>query len=553
MGRDSKWKGPASSAVLALAIALSASNASAQEASPSTQPLPSDEPPANASAPPSPPAAAAIFDILAFQVKGNTLLQPDDVERAILPFMGHGKSEADVEAARAALQKLYEDKGYVAVAVFVPEQSVDSGVLQLQVQPQAVGQLLVEGDTRNADAIRAQAPSVAPGVTPNLPAFQRDVVALNQNPTRRVTPELRAGVAPGTLDVVLKVEESSPFHASAELNNFSSAATSALRAAATLRYDDMWGRGDSLSVSAQTAPERPDDGTVFSGNYLMRLGAGTQLLLYGVYSDSDIAVVGGTSVIGRGKMGGFRLIRSLGSTEGFYHSLTLGMDYKDFSEDLILGSDRASAPIKYAPLIASWRGDWTGDRATSNITLSSTFGIRGLGDPWERFDAKRYMARQSFIALKLDAETTRDFGPGLQLNARLTGQWSPDPLISNEGFSLGGMSSVRGYYESEAIGDYGFAYQTELRSPDLAAMLGGGIVNELRLHAFIDSGYVGIHDPLESQLATRNTWFSSAGLGGRIKLFNYLTGAIDAGVPLKSGQTSESGDIFVRFRIQGEF
>lgn len=534
---DRTWLA-ANAGMLALASVLGAVPARAQDM-------------ASAGAPQ--PASAARFDIMAFQVRGNTVLAPDDVERAILPFMGPGKGEADVEAARAALQKAYEDKGYVAVSVLVPEQSVDSGVLQLQVQQQAVGRLLVEGDAKNADAVKAMAPSVAPGVTPNLPNFQRDVVALNQNPTRKVTPELRAGEAPGTLDVVLKVEESSPFHGSIELNNFSSSATSDLRAAATLRYDNMWGRGDSLSLSAQTAPRRPDDGTVFSGNYLLRLGQGTQLLLYGVYSDSDIAVVGGTSVIGRGKMGGFRLIQSLGASEGFYHSLTLGMDYKDFSEDVLLGSDRASAPIKYAPLIASWRGDWSGDRSTSNVTVSGTFGIRGLGDRWERFDAKRYMARQSFIALKLDAETTRDFGPGLQLNARLSGQWSPDPLISNEGFSLGGMSSVRGYYESEAIGDYGVAYQTELRSPDFARMLGLDPVSELRLHAFIDSGYVGIHHPLESQVATRDTWLSSAGLGARLKLFNHLTGAVDAGAPLKSGSESNAGDIFVRFRFQGEF
>ncbi|MFD2431700.1 POTRA domain-containing protein [Sphingobium scionense] len=192
-----------------------------------------------------PADAGAQFDIMAFQVKGNTVLAPDDVERAILPFMGPGRSEADVEAARAALQKAYEDAGYVAVSVYVPEQSVDGGVLQLAVQQQAIGQLLVEGDTGRADALRAMAPSVAPGQTPNLTAFQRDVVALNSNPNRRVTPELRAGEAPGTLDVVLKVEESSPFHASAELNNFSSSATTDLRASATIRYDNMWGRGDS--------------------------------------------------------------------------------------------------------------------------------------------------------------------------------------------------------------------------------------------------------------------------------------------------------------------
>src|SRR3546814_7137950 len=142
---------------------------------------------------------------MAFQVKGNTGLAPDDVERTILPFMVPGRSEADVEAARAALQKAYEDAGYVAVSVYVPEQSVDGGVLQLAVQQQAIGQLLVEGDTGRADALRAMAPSVAPGQTPNLTAFQRDVVALNSNPNRRVTPELRSEEHTSELQSLMRI------------------------------------------------------------------------------------------------------------------------------------------------------------------------------------------------------------------------------------------------------------------------------------------------------------------------------------------------------------
>jgi hemolysin activation/secretion protein len=495
-------------------------------------------------------APAASFDIRAFQVRGNSVLSADAVERVVYPFMGPGRSEADVEGARAALQKAFEDAGYVAVSVYVPEQSVEGGVLQLEVQQQAIGQVLVEG-SKNPDAVRAQAPSLAAGVTPNLPAFQRDVMAMNQTASRRVTPELRAGVAPGTLDVVLKVEESSPFHASAELNNFGSAATSDLRLVGTLRHDNLWGAGHSLSLSAQTAPERTDDGTVFSGNYLLPLGAGTQLLAYYVHSDSDIAVVGGTSVIGQGDIGGIRLIQSLGSREGFYHSVTLGLDYKDFGEDLILGADRDSAPITYVPASLSWRGDWTGARSRSDITASAVLGLRGLGDDWQAFAAKRYRARDGFFIVKLEAGREMDFGPGLQFSNRLTGQWSPDPLISNEGFSLGGMASVRGYYESEAIGDYGFALQTELRSPDFASSLGTGLLDELRLHAFLDYGWTAIHSATPGQEEAFS--LVSTGLGGRIKLLRHLSGAVDVGVPLISGPDSGSGDVFVRFRIQGEF
>lgn len=491
--------------------------------------------------------AALTFDIRAFQVRGNTVLSADAVERAVYPFMGPGRTEADVEGARAALQSAFEDAGYVAVSVFLPEQSVEGGILQLEVQPQAIGQVLVEGAKR-PEAIRAQAPSLTPGTTPNIGAFQRDVIALNQNPTRRVTPELRAGVAPGTLDVVLTVEERSPWHASVEVNNQRSASTSYYRTAATLRHDNLWGRGDSLSLSAQTAPERTDDGTVYSGNYLTRLGQGAQLMVYGVRSDSDIAVVGGTSVVGAGNIAGVRYIRSLGAGEGFYHALTLGVDWKDFAEDVRLGADRASAPIEYFPFTASWRGDWSRDSGRSDLSLSTVFAFRGLGDGWARFDAKRYRARPSFFAVKLDAGHTEDVIHGLQIDTRLTAQWSPDPLISNEGFSLGGTSTVRGYYESEALGDYGFAIQNELRSPDFGGRLG---VDELRLHAFWDAGYAGIHDPLIGQ--DDSYLLSSAGLGGRIRLLKYLNGAVDVGAPIISGPSWPSGQIFARFRIWGEF
>jgi len=490
---------------------------------------------------------APTFDIRAFQVKGNTVLSPDAVERAVYPFMGPGRTATDVESARAALQAAFESAGYIAVSVFTPEQSVEGGILQLEVSEQTIGKVLVQG-ARHPEALRAKAPSLTPGRTPNLPRFQQDVIALNQTASRQVTPELKAGETPGTLDVVLTVEERSAFGGSLEVNNFHSAATTPYRVSASVRHDDLWGRGDSLSASAQIAPKRIDDGTVLSANYLHRLGSGSQLLVYGVVSDSDIAVVGGTSVIGKGTMVGLRYIRSLGSRDGFYHSATVGFDWKDFTEDVILGADRASAPIEYFPIMASWRGDWTGEGRQSDVTVSTTFGLRGVGDQWRSFDAKRYNARQSFFALKLDASHTEDLVHGLQLNIRLTSQWSPDPLISNEGFSLGGSSSVRGYFESEALGDYGAAVQTELRSPRLFTSWPG--LDEFRVHTFFDAGFVDLHDPLPGQ---NGDMLVSAGLGARIRLFEHLNGAVDVGAPLISGASSASGTVFARFRLWGEF
>lgn len=505
----------------------------------------------DAGAPVPAPVAAppAHFFVRAIQVVGNKLLTPADVERIVYPFMGPDRTADDIEHARAALQKAFEDKGYPTVSVYIPEQTVDSGIIKLQVQPQTVGQVQVAGGKRTSkDWVLSRAPSIAPGSTPNFHDFQRDIVALNQSGDRKVTPDVKAGAAPGTVDVTLNVEDHSPLHGSLELNNYNSPSTTDLRVAGTLRYDDMWGRGDSLSVSGQVAPRRIDDGWVVSANYLAHIGK-LQALGYFVHSDSDIGVVGGTTVVGKGDMAGVRLIMPLSQREGFYQSLTAGIDYKNFQENVLLGADRSTAPIEYFPVTVGWRADWTGNKIKSFLSANLVFGVRGLGDDLVSFSNKRYGASPDFFYFKGEGAATVDTWKGFQVYGHFTGQYSDSPLVSNEEFSLGGADTVRGYDESENLGDYGFAYQFEVRTPKLFPDLSH--LGDLRFLAFVDSGYWGIHRPLIGQDASG--WLASAGGGVRLKLFNFWNGSVDVGVPLRTGPDTRSGDVFGRFRIWGEF
>jgi hemolysin activation/secretion protein len=493
---------------------------------------------------------AVHFMIRAFRVKGNHLIASSEVEDTVYPFMGPNRTPDDVERARAALQKVFADKGYATVAVVIPEQGVESGIIELDVQPQTVGRLAVTGVTgKNADWIRKHAPSLTPGTVPNFQQVQSDLVVLNQSPDRQVTPEVRAGAAPGTVDVTLKAQETLPLHGSLEFNNDSSPDTTAYRVLGTLREDDLWNRGDSVSLSAQTAPERSDDATVFSGNYLTRIGK-VQLLGYYVWSNSDVSVVGGTDVVGKGQMAGFRLIFPISQSPHFYQSLTAGLDWKDFGENVRQGADTSTSPITYFPATLGWRGDWTYERSKSDLSFTTTFGFRGLGDGLVTFDNKRYGASPDFFVVKFDGSHTQDlWAQGAQVYVHFTGQWAPDPLVSNEEFSVGGLSTVRGYYESETLGDYGIAGQFELRSPPL--LKGLGSLYELRVLAFYDEGYSGIRAALPGQASDYS--LASTGGGLRVKFWNHLNGALDAGVPLRDGPNSRSGEAFFRFRVWGEF
>lgn len=72
---------------------------------------------------------------------------------------------------------------------------------------------------------------------------------------------------------------------------------------------------------------------------------------------------------------------------------------------------------------------------------------------------------------------------------RTDGQWANGALISNEQFALGGVNTVRGYYEGEHYGDAGWRVSIEPRTP----MLDLGLVDgrhpfRIRGSAFLEYG-----------------------------------------------------------------
>jgi hemolysin activation/secretion protein len=503
---------------------------------------------------PAPPQKAAVahFDVMAYQVLGSTKLSVQDIERAVYPFAGPQRTEADVESARAALQALYDKRGFPTVSVTIPAQDARSGLITLQIDEQHIGRLRVVGAKwYSPDDIARAAPSLREGGVPNFKDVQRDIVALNQLPDRRVTPEIKAGTAPGTVDVDLKVEDKLPLHGTLELNNRSSANTSDLRLTGTLHYDNLWQLGHSLTLTAQTAPERPSDARVFSASYLARFADSPYSLLgYAVRSDSKVAAIADFNVIGNGTLYGLRMIRAFPAREGFFHSLSLGIDDKDFKEDTLFGNDRSSAPIHYFPLSIAYNASWMHDGSSTDFGVTATANLRGIGDGGDRFDAKRFLARSNFFHLRMDASHTLTFAGGYQFYAHVQGQFANEPLISNEEISIGGAETVRGYDESAALGDYGAVGQLELRSRELG---GKFHFDNLRVHAFFDEGYVRIHDPLPEQRASQT--LASTGIGATVHAFGHVNGSFDLAVPL-----SDPGDgatqrerLKALFRLWGEY
>lgn len=525
----------------------------AQGAAPAAPAAPGPSPAAGTA----PVTAPAALDIWEFAVDGNSVLDAAEIIKTLEPFLGLDRTPDDVDRARAALERYYRDHGYKTVSVAIPKQTVRDGVVVLEVTESRVGRLNVVGSAYHSlDQIKAEAPALAEGTVPDFDKVSSDIAALNQQADRRVTPSLKAGATPNTVDVDLVVDDNLPLHGSLELNNRRSQDTSNLRAVASLSYDNLFQLGHSVSASVQTAPENTNDAKVFFGSYLARFGATPfNLLVNGLISDSNIATVGGINVLGRGQTLGVRGIWTLPGTEALYQSLSLGIDYKNFKNTTVLGGSEIPTPITYYPLTAAYSSVLRVDDYIAQLDLSLSFNSGQLGSRSDEFDLNRFGARGQQFWLR--GSFTQTFGlPGsLQGYIKLGGQLTDQPLISNEQFSAGGADTVRGYLEASALGDYGITSTMELRSPPLAEYFDIGDsfrpVETLRAYAFADSAALRVRQPIAG--TPSDLRLASFGFGFDFRLLGHLSGSVDWANPINSLPTTRAGDSRVLFRVVGSF
>jgi hemolysin activation/secretion protein len=496
----------------------------------------------------------AKFDVLEYQIEGNTVLAAIEIERAVYPHLGSGKTIKDVEAARTALEKVYHDGGFLSVLVDIPEQKVDSGIVRLRVTEGSVGRVRVVGSRYySLGYIKEKAPSLATGNVPNFGQVQKELAQLNRTADRRVNPVLKPSKTPGKVDIDLKVEDKFPLHADVELNNRYSANTTRTRLAASLRYDNLFQREHSVSLQAQVAPQKPSETQVLSGTYVAPLpNSNTMLAAYAVNSKSDVAAVGALNVVGRGTILGLRAISPLRARQKFYHSVTFGIDYKRFRDSVnLIGADTVNTPISYVPMLAQYSATQTGEGSTTQFGVTLNFALRGvLGNNDDEFENKRFNATANYAYLRGEFSRLQALPYGLNLFGKLDGQLATGPLISNEQFAVGGADGVRGYVESEALGDVGLRGELELRKPfDLQERL--KVLDESYALAFIDGAHLRVRDPLPGQ--TQRFTLSGAGVGLRAKAYKHLTLAMDVAYPFRDGPTTKSGDTRAHFRLNYEF
>lgn len=496
------------------------------------------------------------FEIKEYVIKGNTLLTYERLTDALRSFTGPGCTAADVERARRRLETLYHDEGYPTVLVNIPQQEVNEGIVILEVIESTIGEVRVTGNRfYTREKILEKLTSFKSGEILYIPRVQYELNRMNRNVDLEVTPLLMPGRKIGTTDVELRVKDHFPLHGSIEYNNRHTHDTTDTRINGIVRYDNLWQREHSLTLQYQTSPQDSNEVQVCAASYVMPAWWNVEhiVALYAVDSDSETAFGEGFEVIGKGRIYGMQYVIPLPYYNMYFHSVSFGIDYKDFEESMGYqgGENALETPLTYMPVSVGYRSSLLDTWGRTSWSSSLNFALRGIVTDREEFEAKRYKAKGNYTYLKLGIERDQVLPFGFRLSVKCDGQISDQPLVSNEQYAAGGMTSVRGYMESEGVGDDAVHATVEFMAPDIAEVLGMGDLHSVVPYLFYDTAGLRTLEPLPEQ--DDDTGLRGAGFGVRGRITRYLEFQADWAWALKDTDKTDKHDSQAYFRIKGQF
>ena len=513
-------------AVLAWLFAC-ATAAQAQTAPPAASPAaPPGAPAAAASTAPG-PAATPVIEVQRFNLVGNTLLPPEQVQAVLAPYRGQ-RSLEQLQRAAAAVQRLYSDAGYGGVVAYLPAQTVGDGVAEIRVVEGRVARINVRGAPGFSESnVRASVPDLQIGQTPRARRINVQNVIANENPAKRLQVLLKPGEQPGSIDADLSVDARPLQSMTVAVDDTGTQRTGRWRIGATWQNANLTGHDDVLSAQYQTSPSKPSQVTILSAGYRLPLYAwlatlDAYLAYANVNAGASATAAGDVRINGKGRLGGLRMTWYLPVAGELDHRIGLALDRREYLNNCEVAGlpsgacGPAGANVAVTPLSLDYSVQSTGGlRWGADVALSANLGVGGGDSGQAAFDAIRPGARRGYSMLRATFSAGLPLGERWQLRTRLAGQGTSDALVPGEQFGIGGANSVRGYEERELVGDRGLQGTVELVGPELLGPQPGqaGLYASLQPLFFVDAGQVAnvMGAPCNGVSARCSLW--SLGLG----------------------------------------
>lgn len=499
------------------------------------------------SAPPSLPR----FEISAFAFEGATLLSQAQMKAATVEFLGPARGFSDVEGAVRALEAAFASAGIHAVRVLIPEQTLDAGVVKLQVVEQKIERIEVQGRKERSDEnLRRAVPSLLEGFTPNDDQLAQELRLANESPSRQMQVTFRVD-DDDSLTGVLRVADQKPLGGQLSLDNTGSSSTGQWRLSTALQHSNLLDRDIVGGLQFQTSPDHLKEVQIVSASARVPLyGWGWTLDVSAMHSSVDSGTVstaaGNYFIASKGSQVGLKASWLLDRWGGWDPRWSLGLDVRNV--DTYVGASPSGGSLMPAvqlrPLTLGWSALKSADEHTLSASVSLARNLPGSGNSsaavFSSAALRGGLATPGYTILRANFTGRWPVATGFGLIS-WNGQWTRDALLPAEQFSIGGDSSVRGFNGRLASADLGHRLGLEWQSAVKPAPWAAD--TPMGWSVFADLGQVrkNLAGPGEEPTTT----LASIGLGLRAQLFERISARADAGMVARGQGLAKTGDVYV--------
>ncbi|RJF78448.1 ShlB/FhaC/HecB family hemolysin secretion/activation protein [Azospirillum cavernae] len=499
------------------------------------------------------------LDLHGIAAPGLDLLDDPAFRAAMQPNLGKPLTFDRLNAIIRSTVLWYREHDRPLVDVVVPEQDVTDGTVQIVVIEFRVGALAAEGNQWFSDSLLLSRLRVRSGDRVSSSAMLEDIEWLNRNPFRHTDLVYQRGEQPGATDIALRTIDRFPVRVFGGYENTGTASTGRDRLFAGFNWGNAFWSDQQISYQLSASPDLFDRelrgpggaprSIIHAGSWSIPLPWRHTVSIFGSHSVTHPDLGQDFNQTGRSSQLSARYVAplgnlGLGNLGVIRHELQGGVDWKRSNSNLEFGGDsvfRNSTDIAQAML--GYSATLPDDLGTTALSASVFHSPGGIGERNRDavFAGSRAGADSHYTYARFGLDRMTRLPQDLSWVVRLQGQLSSANLLSSEQLSLGGNGSVRGYAESEVLGDRGVLLSTELRSPEtsLARLFGERELGDsLQGLVFLDSGVAA--QRFRQVGDDRHTVVLSVGPGLRYNLPPYFSLKADWGFQLRHANAGEN-------------
>lgn len=484
----------------------------------------------------------AEFILAAVSLLGVETLSAEDLAPTYEDLLATTVTTATAAQIANEITQIYRDAGYVLSRAFVPPQTIDTGVLTVQVAEGSVTEVVIEGIDGAPVDLAAYANAIRGEQPLTLDTLERNILLIGDLPGITVAKssldEDEEGSGAFRLTLVIEYDA---VDGTAYSDNRGTPSVGRLQAWLSGGTNSVLGHGERLQAGIFTVPHQPEELLYKEISYLQPLGsAGTEALLSASHSAIDSGSSSG-ELNTESESHRFALRLSHPIVRSRTENLWINgfAEYRNATEDQ---SGVENYDDRLRVLRVRMNYNRSGETFFSSALLRLSQGIDVLGASQERAGPlSRFDGHPKFTKISGELSHAQSIYGGLSAQVSAIGQKSANSLLASEEFAVGGSRFGRAYDFAEVTGEDGIAGALELRYSFEDT---GDVVEFLQVYGFYDMGAVWNRN---ASGPFRRHSLSSAGVGLRINLPRSIFMSVEAAQPLTRPVDTSGGNTHPRY------